>query len=161
MVRRSIELNIGNLRWKTAIFYEIRCLGGPESLKSAMENSCFYEIRCLGGPESSTDRLFWMENSCFYEIRCLGRPESPKSSILDWKRLLISNQVFSGIFQFFRLKSWFNPFAKNPKWWLKEDTFLARKCLFYIKNRTKHYLKIYFGEKWREKFSNFGTKIMG
>ena len=94
-----------------------------------MENSCFYEIRCLGGPESSKsailngkqlfllnqvfkrstelkigyfrwktavfiksgvqevqraqNRLFWMENSCFYEIRCLGGPESPKSSILD------------------------------------------------------------------------------
>ena len=99
-----------------------------------------------------------MENSCFYEIRCLGGPESPKSSILDWKQLLISNQVFSGIFQFFRLKSWFNPFAKNPKWWLKEDMFLARKCLFYIKNITKHYLKVCFGENEERSFPILGPK---
>ena len=80
-----------------------------------------------------------MENSCFYKIRCF--------------------QEFSN---FFLPKSWFNPFAKDPKWWLFEtDIFIARKGLFYIKNITKHYLKAYFEEKWREKFSNFGTKIMG
>ena len=105
-----------------------------------MENSCFYEIRCLGGQESSKsaildgkelflwnqvfgrsrelkignlrwktavfmkssvqevqralNRLFWMENSCFYEIRCLGGPESSKSAILDGKQLFLWNQVF-------------------------------------------------------------------
>ena len=40
-------------------------------------------------------------------------------------------------------------------------TFIARKGLFYIKNITKHHFKAYFEEKWREEFSNFGTKIMG
>ena len=105
-----------------------------------MVNSCLYQIRCLGGPQTSksaildgkqlflsnrvfrrsTDlkigyfrwqtavymksgvlefqrpqnRLFQMVNSCLYQIRCLGVSENSKSAILDGKQLFMSNQVF-------------------------------------------------------------------
>ena len=107
-----------------------------------MENSCFKNIRCLGGPESSKsaildgkqlfvksqlsrrsrelkigyfrwktavckksgvqevqraqNRLFQMENSCFKKIRFLGGPESSKSTILDGKQLFVKNQLSRG-----------------------------------------------------------------
>ena len=95
-------------------------------------------------------------------MRCLGGPKSSKSTLLDWKQLFIWNQVFSGIFQFFEQNHCLSPFQNILNGdFLKKIFFIARKGLFYMKNITKHNFKAYFEEKWREEFSNFGTKIMG
>ena len=81
-----------------------------------MENSCYKKIRCLGGPESSKSAILdgkqlfvkkvfgrprelkigclrWKTAVC-KKIRCLGGPESSKSAILDGKQLPILSQVF-------------------------------------------------------------------
>ena len=130
-VQEIQQLKIGYFGRKTAVFIKS---GGWENYRaqnrqSQMKNRCFYEIRCLGGPESSKsailngkelflrnhvfgrsralkignlkwktavfiksvvqeaqralNRLFQMENSCFYKIRWLGGPQSSKSAILD------------------------------------------------------------------------------
>ena len=100
-------------------FNKIRCLGGPESSKSAIldgkqlfvKNQVFRRARELKisyfrwktavviksvvqEVHRAQNRLFQIENSYLYQIRCLGGPESSKSAILDGKQPFISNQVF-------------------------------------------------------------------
>ena len=78
-------------RWKTAVFIKIRCLGGAECSKSAiqMENSCFIKIRCLGGAECSKSAI-QMEKSGFYQNEVFRRCRVLKISQLDGKQLFIS-----------------------------------------------------------------------
>ena len=138
----------------------------------------------MGGPESSKS-AFLDGSVCVYSISCLRGGESLKSAILNGKQLFLLYEgstrsielkidsfrfktavyMKSGVFRNFPVvwaKSWFVPFAKNPEWQLFEkDIFIARKGLFDIKNITKHHFKAFFEEKWTEKFSSFGTKIMG
>ena len=101
-------------RWKKAVFIKMRCLGGAECSKSAiqMENRClsrsgvqevqsaqnqlfrwktavYIKITCLGGAECSKSAS-WMENSCLYQNYVFRRCRVLKISYLDGKQLFLS-----------------------------------------------------------------------
>ena len=127
----------------------------------------------------SLEGLFKIKNITKHHFKAYFRSaKTSKSAILDGKKLTLSNQVFrrsrelkigyfrwktavdikSGVFRNFPISF---SCKKSKMATFEKYTFIARKGLFYIKNITKHHFKAYFEEKWREEFSNFGTKIMG
>ena len=63
-------------RWKKAVFIKIRCLGGAECSKSAIQ----MENRCLSRSgvqevQSAQNQLFRWKTAVFIKIRCLGGVE--------------------------------------------------------------------------------------
>ena len=124
---RSRVRKIGCYRWKTAVLTKsaVQEVRRAQNRLFQIENSCFKKIRCLGGPESSKsaildgkqlflkksgvqevqraqNRLFQIENSCLYQIRCL-EGQRLKSGILDGKQVFF---ITSGVQEVHRVQYW-------------------------------------------------------
>ena len=102
-----------------------------------MENSCFYEIRCLGGPESSKSAI-WDGKQLFLLNQVFKRSTELKIGYFRWKTAV---DIKSGVFRNFPISF---SCKKSKMATFEKYTFIARKGLFYIKNITKHHFKAYF-----------------
>ena len=163
---------------ENSCFYQIRCLGGRESLKSAILdgkqlfslNQVFRRSRelqtgtfrwktavfiKLGVQEvqRAQNRQFCMENSCFYKNRVLGCSGSLKSAILVGKQLFLLNQVFRRSRQlkigFFRWKT--AVFIKSGV----QEVQRAQNRQFQMENSCFYKIRFLAGSR-KLKIGNFG-----
>ena len=86
VLKRSIELKIGVCRWKTAVFTKsgVQEVHRAQNRLFQMENSCFNKIRCLGGPESSKSAIL-DGKQLFVKNQLSRRSRELKIGYFGWK----------------------------------------------------------------------------